>query len=297
MTKIIGGSSSKKIAYDLAVNLNVDYVDAVVAKFADQELRIQLSSHLYEENVIIVQSTCKPTNDHLMELLLLIDAVKRAGSHRIIAAIPYFGYSRQDRSSYECGPISAKLVATLLESAGVDHIIVVDLHSKQIEGFFKIGVQNIDPTSFFAAYIEKSNDIVVISPDIGGLIRARRLAGILQADLAIINKTRNDYNSCEMNTIIGNISGKNCVIIDDIIDTGETICKATALLRQQGAKGVRIIATHAVLSNEARQKLAEAPIDSILLTNSIPQELDSNRFKILDITPIIADTIRALKCL
>jgi ribose-phosphate pyrophosphokinase len=154
MTKIVGGSSCRKMAQDLSQSLGLEYIDAIVTRFADQELRIQLPSHLYEEDVIMVQSTCKPSNDYLMELLLLIDAVRRAGSRRVIAVIPYFGYSRQDRSSYEWGPISARLVVTMLEAAGVDYIITVDLHSKQLEGFFKIGIQNIAPI-FFCFFFRK----------------------------------------------------------------------------------------------------------------------------------------------
>jgi ribose-phosphate pyrophosphokinase len=294
MTKIIGGSSCTKIAYELSASLNIEYIEATIARFADQELRIQLPSHLYEEDVIIVQSTCNPANDHLIELLLLIDAVRRAGSRRVIAAIPYFGYSRQDRPSYEWGPISARLIATMLEAAGVDHIITLDLHSKQVEGFFKIGVQNIDPTLLFASYLKDLQDIVIVSPDIGGLIRARKLADTLSADLAIINKTRNGHNSCEMNTIIGDIFARNCVIIDDIIDTGGTICKAASLLKQHGASSIMVVATHAVLSSDAKQKLIRAPVDSILTTNSIPKNLNHSQFEVLDIVPIIAETIKTL---
>ncbi len=294
MTKIIGGSSCLKMANDLSVNLNIEYVAATIARFSDQELRVQLPSQLYEKNVIIVQSTCNPANDHIIELLLLIDAVRRAGSRRVIAAIPYFGYSRQDRPSYEWGPISARLIATMLEAAGVDHVITLDLHSKQVEGFFKVGVQNIDPTLLLASYLKDIQDIVVVSPDIGGLIRARKLADILSADLAIINKIRNNHNSCEMNTIIGDVSGRNCVIIDDIIDTGGTICKAASLLKQHGASSIRVVATHAVFSSDAKQKLIESPVDSILTTNSIPQDLSHHKFEVIDVAPIIAETIKTL---
>lgn len=179
MTKIIGGSSCRKIAYDLSVYLKIDYIDATVARFADQELRIELPCYLYEEDAIIVQSTCKPANDYLMELLLLIDAAKRAMNRKVIAVIPYFGYSRQDKLSRKWEPISAKLVATMLEAVGVNHIVTLDLHSKQVEGFFNIDIQNIDPVPLFASFIEKSYDMVVVSPDTGGLTRARKLADIL----------------------------------------------------------------------------------------------------------------------
>ncbi|ETZ04905.1 MULTISPECIES: ribose-phosphate diphosphokinase [Holospora] len=294
MPKIIAGSSCKKIACDLSTTLNIGYMDVVIERFSDQELRVQLPSHLYEEDTIIVQSTCNPANDHLMELLFLIDAAKRAGSRRIISIVPYFGYSRQDRPAYKWGPISARLIAAMLEAAGIDHIVTLDLHSKQAEGFFKMGVQNIDPSVFFSSYLEKSPDLTVVSPDIGGLVRAQKMAEILNAELAIINKTRNGYNSCEMNTIIGEVSDKNCVIIDDIIDTGETICKAAFLLKQHKARSIRVIASHAVLSNHAKQKLTKAPIDLVLTTNSIPQELNQQFFKILNIVPILAETVKML---
>ncbi len=291
---IIGGSNCKKIAYDLSINFKTDYMDAMVSRFADQELRIQLPSHLYQEDVIIVQSTSKPANDNLMELLLLIDAAKHSGSRKIITVIPYFGYSRQDMAYYEWGPISAKLVATMLESSGVDHIITLDLHSKQAESFFKIGVQNIDLSSFFASHIEKSRDIVVVSPDIGSLFRAKKLADILQTNIAVINKIRNRYNFCEMDTIIGDVAGRDCLIIDDIIDTGRTVCNAALMLKKHGATKIRVIATHAVLSDNAVQRITESPIDSILTTNSITQKLEQNKFMVLDITPIIAKEIKTL---
>ncbi|ETZ07751.1 ribose-phosphate pyrophosphokinase [Holospora obtusa F1] len=294
MTKIICGTNCKKIAYSLSACLNIECVEAIVTRFADQELRVQLPYCLYEEDVIIVQSTCNPANDHLIELLLLIDAVRRAGSRRVVSIIPYFGYSRQDRPVYEWGPISARLVATMLEAAGADHLITLDLHSKQVEGFFKIGVQNVDLSKFFALHLKNFQEIVVVSPDVGGLVRARKLAEILKADLAIINKTRNNHNFCEMSTIVGNVFEKNCLIIDDIIDTGETLCKAAFLLKQHNAKSVQVVASHAVLSFQAKQKLIEAPIDTIFVTNSISQNLNHERFTVLDITPILAETVKIL---
>jgi ribose-phosphate pyrophosphokinase len=182
----------------------------------------------------------------------------------------------------------------MLEAAGADHVITLDLHSKQAEGFFKIGVQNIDPVLLFSSYLKDLKDVIVVSPDIGGLIRARKLADTWSADLAIINKIRNSHNVCDMNTIIGEVSGRNCVIIDDIIDTAGTICKAATLLKQHGARSIKVVASHAVLSNGAKQRIIEAPIDSVLTTNSIPQDLSHDKFEVLSVIPLIAETITTL---
>lgn len=308
MTKIISGNSSKKLAHDLSKYLGMEYLDAQIERFADQELRVQLAKHLHNDDAIIVQSTCKPANDHLMELLLLVDAAKRAGAYKVTALIPYFGYSRQDRASYEWGPVSARLVATLLEASGVDHIITLDLHSHETEGFFKIGVQNIDPAPLFVEAIGKSSilnsmtsiagsqsqgsNLVVVSPDVGGFIRAKRLSERLVADLATINKSRNKHNKCQMDSIIGDVAGKNCLIVDDIADTGETLCKAAVLLAESGALSIDAIVTHPVLSGDAALRLDSAPIGRIITTNSIAQNSLPSKFMVLDIIPIIASAIK-----
>lgn len=296
MTTVVGASSCKRIAQDISTHLGVRYIDSAVERFSDQELRIQLPCSLYEEDVIVVQSTCNPANDHLMELLLVIDAVRRAGSRRVIAVMPYFGYSRQDRPSYEWGPISARLIATLLEAAGADHMVTLDLHSKQAEGFFKIGVQNIDLITVFSSMIHalNMNNIIVVSPDIGGLVRARKLADSIHSDLAVIHKTRTTHNTCEMHTIIGDVAGKNCILVDDIVDTGATLCQAAALLKMHQAKSVNIMVTHAVLSHDAQDNLCAAPIDTLVTTNSIPQVFNNTRFQVLDVAPILSQAIRKL---
>lgn len=291
MTKIISGNSSKKLARDLSEYLGMEYLDAQIERFADQELRVQLAKHIHRDDAIIVQSTCRPANDHLMELLLLVDAAKRAGANKVTALIPYFGYSRQDRVSYEWGPVSARLVATLLEASGVDHIITLDLHSHETEGFFKIGVQNIDPTPLFVAAINKPSNLVVVSPDVGGFIRAKRLSESLDADLATINKSRSKHNKCQMDSVIGDVAGKNCLIVDDIADTGETLCKAATLLKENGAANIDAIVTHPVLSGDAAGKLDKAPLGKIITTNSIPQNSLPPKFIIIDIIPVIARAI------
>ena len=291
MTKIIAGNSCKILAQRLSHTLGFECLDANIQRFADQELRIQLDAHLYQTDVIIVQSTCQPANDHLMALLLLVDAAKRAGAQRIIAVIPYFGYSRQDRPSYQGGPISARLVATLLESAGVDHMITLDLHSKQAEGFFNIGVQNIDPNPLFASVIDQDRPLVVVSPDIGGLFRARGLANLLNSGIAIINKSRSEPNTCQMDGLIGNVVDKHCIIVDDIADTGGTLCQAAVLLKDQGALSVEVMVTHPVLSGKAIAKMQAAPILKIMTTASIRQKNLPKLFSLVDIIPLLAAAV------
>lgn len=292
MTKILAGNHFKELAKALSKQLSLKYLDASIVRFADEEFRVQIPQPLYEEDVVIVQSTCKPANDHLMELLLLVDAARRSGASRIIVVAPYFGYSRQDRPSYEGGPISSRLVASLLEVAGVDYLVTLDLHSKQSEGFFTINVLNVDPLPLFLPSIDKSKDLIVVSPDIGGLIRARVLAKALKAGIAIINKTRIEYNTCVVTNIIGDVRKKHCLMIDDIVDTGGTICKAAVLLKESGALSIEVLVTHPVLSNVAVQHLNKAPIEKIITTNSIPQERLPKKFKVLDITSIIKATLK-----
>lgn len=294
MAKIIGGSSNKTLLQDLNKVLGFDFIDAKIERFADQELRIELQSSLYNENVLIVQSTSCPANDHLMELLLLVDAVKRLGAKKIVALIPYFGYSRQDRRSYDFSPISASLVANILESSGVDHLITFDLHSKQLEGFFNIGVQNIDPLELFASFIKEKNNVAIVSPDVGGMVRARKLGSILSVEIAVINKIRKNYNECSMNEIIGDVKGKNCVLVDDIVDTGNTLCKAAELVIKNGALSVEVFVSHAVLSKDAMDKLEKAHIKKIITTKTIEQKKLPSKFVVIDIVPILCDSIRKI---
>ena len=294
MTKIIAGSSSKKLAQQLSTSLNIAQVEAFIERFEDEELRVQLADGVHEEDVIIVQSTSKPANDHLMELLLLVDAAKRSGARRVIALMPYFGYSRQDRPSYAFGPISARLVATLIEAAGVDHLITLDLHSQQAEGFFQIGVQNIETLTLFAGLLKGQPNLMVVSPDIGGMIRARKLSSLLGVDLAVINKIRTTHNTCQMGEIIGNVAGKNCVLVDDIVDTGVTLCKAAALLMQHGALSVEAIATHAVLSGQAVANIEASVIKNITVTGTIEQTQLPAKFTVADISVLLGKSLKRM---
>lgn len=294
MTKIIAGSASLRLANKLCQALQIPQVSTSIERYMDQELRVQLQDSVYGEDVIIVQSTSKPANDHLMELLLLMDAAKRSGARRVIACVPYFGYSRQDRPSYDFGPISARLVATILESAGVDYLITLDLHSQQVEGFFKIGVQNIETTTLFANLLKSKTDLMVVSPDIGGAIRARKVSQLLGVDFGVIDKVRKSPNTCQISGFIGNVNGFNCVLVDDIIDTGGTLCQAAELLIQRGALSVEVLVTHAVLSDKAVAKITESSIKQITVTNSIEQVNLPSKFNVVDIALLISDNLRKL---
>ncbi len=292
MTKIIAGSTSKKLAQQLSANLNITQVEAFIERFEDEELRVQLANGVHDEDVIIVQSTSKPANDHLMELLLLVDAAKRSGARRVIALVPYFGYSRQDRPSYAFGPISARLVATLIEAAGVDELITIDLHSQQTEEFFKIGLQNIETTSLFADFLKAKQKLMIVSPDIGGTIRARKLSSVIGAEFVVINKIRKSHNTCQMAEISGDVLGQHCVLIDDIVDTGGTLCKAAEFLMQRGALSVEAIVTHAVLSGQAVMNIEASAIKRMTVTETIEQQYTSPKFNVLDISVLISSILK-----
>jgi ribose-phosphate pyrophosphokinase len=219
--KILAGLSHKKLARYLAEELNCEYVETYITAFDDTETRVQILEDMHKCDVVIVQSTSRPANNHLMELLLLVDTVKRAGASQVTAVIPYFGYSRQDRSSCSFTPVSSHLVASMLEVAGVNHVITVDLHSQQLEGFFKIPVQNLDPISLFAPIIETYNNSIIVSPDVGDFVRVRDVNRLFNMNIAVINKSRDVKRSndkCQMSEIIGNVSSKHCILIDDIVD-------------------------------------------------------------------------------
>jgi len=292
--KIISGRSHVQLAKRLAINLGAPYVHTQIETFNDLELRIQILEPLYEQDVVIVQSTSKPANDYLMELLLLVDTAKRAGAKRIIAVVPYFGYGRQDRPSYDYGPISARLVATLLEAAGVDHLITLDFHSKQLLGFFKIGVQNVEPLPLFTPHVKDLTQSIIISPDIGGLIRARKFSETFNINLAIINKSRDASRTCHMSEIIGNVCGKHCILIDDIVDTAGTLCQAAELLMQQGAVSVEAFITHGVLSGEAIERIQRSAIRNIFITDSIVNGTLPDKFKVVSVVNVLSDALRRL---
>lgn len=292
--KLLSGRYCKKLADELAKKLDFKCASSITETFEDQELRVQINEPLYREDVVIIQSTSKPANDNLMELLLLVDAAKRAGAARITAIIPYFGYSRQDRPSYEFGPISASLVANLIETVGVNNIITIDLHSKQIEGFFKIGIQNLSSIKIFDSVIKNSSGAVVVSPDIGGIFRAREFSKKFNLDLAVINKSRGVNGQCSMNEIIGNVENKNCILIDDIVDTAGTICGAAKLLREKGAKKITAYITHAVLSGKAITLIENSQIDEFFISDTIQHEKLPDKFQIVQITDVLVNALKKI---
>jgi ribose-phosphate pyrophosphokinase len=288
---IIGGSSHQFLAHQVSDILGYDYIVAKTKKFADQELKVQINRDLHRKDIIILQSTTRPANDHVMELLFLADTAKRSGCNNITAVIPYFGYGRQDRPSYEYGPISASLVARLIETSGIDKVITVDMHSKQSEGFFKIGVKNLDPTDLFINEFAKNRNYIVISPDIGGLARARILASKLNTDLAIINKTRDFNGQCIMSDVIGDVKGKDCIIIDDIVDTGGTLCEAVKLLMLKGANSVSACITHAVFSENCVDKIKQAGFAEFVVTDTIYHENLPFFIKVIPTARLIAKAL------
>ncbi len=290
--KILGGLSHRKFAIELASNLNCQYAESHITTFDDSETRVQIIENLQESDVVIVQSTCKPVNNRLMELLLLIDTAKRSGAKRIIVVMPYFGYSRQDRRSYNFAPISARLVASLLEVSGADRVITVDLHSRQSEGFFKIPIQNLDPISLFKPIIERYNNSVIISPDIGGFVRVRNINDIFDKDIAVINKSRKIDNQCHMSEVIGNVLNKHCLLIDDIVDSGRTLCQAASLLIDRGALSVNAFITHPVLSNMSKENIQNSNINNIYITNTIETGNLPSKFCVISVLPIIAEALK-----
>jgi len=288
---LFSGNSNPELANKIAKKLNTSLGKALVDKFSDNELNIRVDEHVRGKDVFILQSTCFPANDNLMELIILIDALRRSSASRITAVIPYFGYARQDRRvRSERVPISAKLVADMLQSAGADRILTIELHSDQIQGFFNVPVDNVYGTKVIHNHIDKSlyKDQIIVSPDVGGVVRARALAKLLDdADLAIIDKRREKENSSQVMNVIGDVEGKTCILVDDIIDTAGTICNAADALKQKGANKVISYATHAVLSGPAIERISNSKLDELIVTDTIP--LSENASKLEKIKIISMD--------
>ena len=288
---LFSGNSNPELANKIAKKLNTSLGKALVDKFSDNELNIRVDEHVRGKDVFILQSTCFPANDNLMELIILIDALRRSSASRITAVIPYFGYARQDRRvRSERVPISAKLVADMLQSAGADRILTIELHSDQIQGFFNVPVDNVYGKKVIHNHIDKSSykDQIIVSPDVGGVVRARALAKLLDdADLAIIDKRREKENSSQVMNVIGDVEGKTCILVDDIIDTAGTICNAADALKQKGANKVISYATHAVLSGPAIERISNSKLDELIVTDTIP--LSENASKLEKIKIISMD--------
>ena len=268
---------------------------AVVTKFSDGEISVNILESVRGQDVYVIQSTNNPVNDNLMELLIMIDALKRASAGRINAVIPYYGYARQDRKAKARDPITAKLVADLIVAAGADRVLTMDLHANQIQGYFNIPVDHLLGMPILAKYLneEQMEDLVVVSPDHGSVTRARNLAQMLNCPIAIIDKRRPEPNKSEIMNIIGNIEGKNCIIIDDMIDTAGTICNAANAIKALGAKSVRAAATHAILSGPAVERLEASAIEELVLLDTVPlpEEKKLEKMSFLSVAPLFAEAM------
>ncbi|EJM3942887.1 ribose-phosphate pyrophosphokinase [Campylobacter upsaliensis] len=292
--KIFSGSANLEFAKQISKYLSLPLSDAGVKRFSDGEISVQIDESVRGKDVFIIQSTCAPTNDNLMELLILTDALRRSSANSITAIIPYFGYARQDRKANPRVPISAKLVADLIEAAGIDRVATIDLHAGQIQGFFNIPVDNLYGSIVFNDYIKSKHfkNAVVGSPDIGGIARARSVAKKLGLDIIIVDKRREKANESEVMNIIGDVNGKDVVLVDDIIDTAGTIVKAAKALKEKGANSVMACCTHAVLSGEAYERIAKGDLDELVITDTIPLKKEHEKIKVLSVAPIFAEVIR-----
>ena len=299
-TVLFTANSNRALAQEIASTLGVELGRAKVARFLDGEVDVEIHQNVRARDVFVVQSTCAPTNEHVMELLIMVDALKRASARRITAVIPYFGYARQDRRPRSTRvPISAKVVANLLETVGVERVLTMDLHADQIQGFFDIPVDNIYASPVLLADLKSKNykDLVVISPDVGGVVRARALAKQLGCDLAIIDKRRPSANVSEVMHVIGEVEGRNCVVMDDMIDTAGTLVKAAEVLKERGARNVYAYCTHAVFSGPAIERMAKSQLDEVVVTNTIALN-DAARackkIRQLSVAFLFAETIRRI---
>ena len=298
--KIVSGNSNLPLAKKISTHLGVPLVDATIKKFPDKEIFVEIKENVRGEDVFVIQSTSFPANDHVMELLITIDALKRGSAKRIAAIVPYYGYARQDRKSGPRTPISAKLLANLISIAGANRALMVDLHAGQIQGFFDIPTDNLFAAPVFISDIKKkfkSENTIIVSPDVGGVVRARAIAKRVDCDLAIIDKRRERASVSEVMNIIGEVEGKNCILIDDICDTAGTLTNAATALKNDKAKSVYAYITHGVLSDPAIERIENSPIDKMIITDSILARDDvikSNKIDILSIAPLIGEAIERI---
>ncbi|MBP6815889.1 MAG: ribose-phosphate pyrophosphokinase [Burkholderiaceae bacterium] len=294
---IFTGNANPKLAADVASHLRLPLGKATVGRFSDGEVMVEILENVRGKDVFVLQPTCAPTNDHLMEVMVMVDALKRASAGRITAALPYFGYARQDRRVRSMRvAISAKVVANMLQIAGVERVLTMDLHADQIQGFFDIPVDNIYAAPLLLADVHKQefDNVMVVSPDVGGVVRARALAKRLDCDLAIIDKRRPKANVAEVMNIIGDVSGRTCVIMDDMVDTANTLVKAAGALKERGAQRVLAYCTHPVLSGGAVDRIATSPLDELVVTDTISLPKDaraSSKIRVLSCAQLLAETI------
>ena len=297
---VFTGNANPELAKKIVENLGLSLGDVSVSQFSDGEINVELLTNVRGRDVFVVQPTCAPTNDNLMELIVMVDALRRASAGRITAVVPYFGYARQDRRVRSARvPITAKVVADMMVSVGVDRVLTVDLHAEQIQGFFDVPVDNVYGSPVLLEDIEEQNfpDLVTVSPDIGGVVRARAVAKQLGTDLAIIDKRRPRANVAEVMHIIGEIENRTCLLVDDIIDTAGTLCSAAKALKEHGAKRVIAYCTHPVLSGKAIENIDNSMLDELVVTDSIPlSEAAKNcsRIRVLTLSKMLAEAMRRL---
>lgn len=297
--KLFTGNSNRKLVEEIAGVLNMPVGDATVSSFSDGEILVQINENVRGSDVFIVQSTCTPVNRNLMELLIMIDALKRASAGRITAVIPYYGYARQDRKAAPRVPISARLVADLLSAVGIHRVLTIDLHAGQIQGFFNIPVDHLYAAPVLAQYVKKnySNDVVVVSPDAGGVERARAFAKRIDASLAIIDKRREGANVSQIMNVIGDVKGKDAILFDDMIDTAGTITHASLAIKENGAKRVVAACAHAVLSGPALDRINESALEEVIVTNTIPMDKNTEKCKkltVLSVAELLGDAMQRI---
>ena len=298
--KLFTGTSNRELAREVAAYLNLDLGDTTVSTFSDGEIMVRLNENVRGSDAFVIQSTCTPVNDNIMQLLLIIDALKRASAERITAVIPYYGYARQDRKVQPRVPISAKMVADLITAVGTNRVLTVDLHAGQIQGFFNIPVDNLYAAPVLVDYIKKkyiSDNLVIVSPDAGGVERARAFAKRLNCSIAIIDKRREKANECEVMNVIGDVVNKDTLLLDDMVDTAGTMAQAAKALTEQGAKRVSAACTHAVLSGAAIERINNSAMEELIVTNTIP--LDSKmelcrKLTVLSIASLLGDAIKRI---
>ena len=298
--KILSGTSNPSLSKSISKHLKLKLVNTNIKKFADGEIYVEINENIRGNSVFVIQATATPANDNLMELLLCIDALRRSSAKNITAVIPYFGYARQDRKVVPRTSISAKLVSNLITNAGAHRVVTVDLHAGQIQGFFDMPVDNLFTTTIFARYIRKnikSKNLICVSPDAGGIERTRGLATKIKADLAIIDKRRPEPGKSKVMNIVGDVQGKDCIIVDDIIDSGGTIVNAADALVKKGAKNVYVFVTHAVLSGDAISKLQKSKIKKLVITDSIDNSKKirkASKIEVLSIAQLMAEAIKRI---
>lgn len=297
---IFTGNANPALAEKVAQQLNLPLGKAMVGRFSDGEVTVEINENVRGKDVFVVQSTCAPTNDSLMEIMLMVDALKRASAGRITAAIPYFGYARQDRRPRSARvAISARVVANMLEDAGVERVLIMDVHADQIQGFFNIPVDNVYASPILLRDLQKKayDNLMVVSPDVGGVVRARALAKQLRCDLAIIDKRRSRANESEVMNVIGDVKGRNCVIMDDMVDTAGTLTTAAKMLKDYGALTVVAYCTHPVLSGSAVERITNSPLDELVVTDTIPLSESAQqceKIRVLTGAPLLAETIKRI---